>query len=411
MFLKLKKLFSTRLFAGLFVILVCIALSGCKIDTGSDISTNNDYINSIRGCWSCQVYSALFNTAGRITQKIYATSRPYALLLLGLGLFCWLIMSVLPLFLTFREPNQGKFWTRHIKIVGHASLVALILANGNVFNEMISSFLQPIIEIFLNFALMIVDESLPTRIPNNLQSGTRFVPIPGMTASVGQKLELLIYKVSVAMNSCRILGLRLLLLGGFMPVIIGLVTTFLFFLLAITFPMFIIDGVLRFTFVMVLLPFFLVCWVFPVTKGYFKKAWNMFMSAFAQLLICCIFVSLMVSVLEQFFEMRGYNYILSPAIQEKNPDAIHEMTTLSVTSLSFLFMVYFLYKSAENIMKIAGFLGGAPGGSVMDKAVSCVKEAMKAVFWAAVAAYNPAFASKAAEAAKSALKKGEDLVT
>ena len=412
MFLKLKKLFSIRLFTGLLVILGCIVLSGCKIDIGDDIRTSSDYVNSIRGCWSCQVYSALFSTAGRITQKVYATARPVALMLLGLGLFCWLIINTASLFLSLRVPNMAKFWLRIIKVVGFAMIVALILANGNTFNEMIASFLQPIIDIFLNFALMIVDQSLPTKIPDNVHSGTHFVPIPGMTAFVGQKLELLIYKVSVAMNSCRVMGLRLLSMGGFMPIIIGLVVSYLFFLLVILFPLFIIDSVLRFTFVMVLLPFFLVCWVFPVTKDYFRKAWNIFLSSLAQLMVCCVFVSLMVSVMNTFFDMRGYSFILSASVQEKNPDALHEMKTLSVTSLSFLFMVFFLYNSAKNVMKIAGFLTGAPGGSVMDKAINCVKEAMKAVAWAALAAAAAAVgaAGVAKEAAKKAAEQAQKAV-
>ena len=109
--------------------------------------------------------------------------------------------------------------------------------------------------------------------------------------------------------------------------------------------------------------------------------------------------------------MRGYSYILSPVVQEKNPDALHEMTTLSVTSLSFLFMVYFLYKSAERIMKIAGFLAGAPGGSIMEKTINCAKEAMKAVLWAALSAAAASVgaagvaqmaAQKAAESAQKA---------
>jgi len=415
-FLKLKKLFSTRLFTGLLLILLCIVLSGCDAKMADDLDITNEYINSVRGCWTCQFYVSLFNTAGRITNNVYDPLRSIALMLLGGGLFGWLIVKTGSLFLSLREPNLAKFWLEIIKTVGLAMIVALILIRGDVFNELIASFLQPIIDIFLNFALMIVDQSLPSKIPNDLRTGTDFIPVPGMTVTIGMKLELLIYKVSVALNVCRIMGLRMMMIGGFMSTVLGLVTVCLFFFLVIIFPLFIIDGVLRFAFVMILLPLFLVCWVFPATRGYFKKAWNMFLSAFAQMMVCCIFISLAVCVMETFFDLRGYNLILSPVIQEINPDIVSEMSTLSVTNLSFLIMIYFLYNSAQSVMKIAGFLAGAPGTSIMDKVARGTKEAIKAATWAAVAVVAASVgaggvAQKALEKAKEHINNAKDQVT
>lgn len=112
----------------------------------------------------------------------------------------------------------------------------------------------------------------------------------------------------------------------------------------------------------------------------------MFIGGLAQLLITCVFVALLVSTVEAFTQMRGYNIILNPTYQNTNPDVLREMCRMSVSALSFVVMAFYLYNLSKHLTEISGFLTNSSPKSMVGDFVRRLKQLATAVAMAAVAA-------------------------
>ena len=72
-------------------------------------------------------------------------------------------------------------------------------------------------------------------------------------------------------------------------------------MLFISVPLKLIDILLRLGFVIILLPFFIVCMATPVTRGYSKKGWEMFLSCWITLISLCLYLSLALMMINMAF--------------------------------------------------------------------------------------------------------------
>ena len=82
-------------------------------------------------------------------------------------------------------------------------------------------------------------------------------------------------------------------------IIIGALIFLVFFLIYVMFPLKLLDAFIRLGFIFALMPLWIVLWVFPVTAGYTKKAWDMFVSTLFFFLSLSIIVALILLLMNE----------------------------------------------------------------------------------------------------------------
>ena len=78
---------------------------------------------------------------------------------------------------------------------------------------------------------------------------------------------------------------------------VGILVLLSYFSLYISVPFKLIDLLLRLSFVIILLPLFLVCMATPATRGYSKKGWEMFLSCWISLIALSVFIGLAITII------------------------------------------------------------------------------------------------------------------
>ena len=396
------------------ILIGCVLLSACEMKIDNDIAKTDAEMKSIKGCWSCQVFSTTYNTMGDVALKVYDKIRVVSLNFLAAFIALWIGFKTLSFFMSFRVPNYIEYWVQVTGRIARAMFAAAILINTQVMMRFINLIVEPIMLMFIYLSMRVIganDQAFA--VGANVNVGTTFTDNPAFPAIVGSQLENLIYRIQVALDIGRALGLRMILLADFPGFLLGFVVLCIFFLLALFFPYYFIDGIIRLGFVIILFPLFVVAWVFPITQRKVIQAFDMFLSSLVQLLVGCIFVALVVSTIEGFTQLRGYNLLLDPIYQDANPDAIRQMTRLSVSGLSFLILCFYMYALSKRTLIIAGYLGGGPATSILVGMMEKAKSVIKAAIYAAVA-YAAAAAGAAPIATamkKKAQQEAMDIIT
>lgn len=406
----LKHILNKKVFYVFLILMGCVLLSACEIKIDNDINQTDAEMRSIRGCWSCQVFGTVYKAAGKITELAYENMRSVALNLLAVFLALWIAYKTLSFFMSFRVPNYTEYWVSLTGRIMRAIFAAAILANTQVMMKFVNMIVEPVILLFVYLSMRIIganDQAFA--VGSNVNVGTAFADNPALPAAVGTQLENLIYRIQVALDIGRALGLRMMALSDFTGFFLGIVVLCVFFMLVLFFPYYFIDAILRLGFVVILFPIFVVAWVFPITKDWPYRAWELFFSSLVQILIACIFVALVVSTVEGFTQLRGYNLLLNPIYQDASTDAIRQMTSFSVSGLSFLILCFYMYALSKRTQIIAGFLSGVPATSILTGMVEKAKSVAKAVIYAAIA-YAAAAAGAAPVAAAMKKKAKEEAV-
>lgn len=411
----LKRILNKKVLCVCFILMGCVLLSACNIEVNNDITETEAEMRSIRGCWACQFFSTTYSSAGKVAELAYENMRSVALNLLAVFLALWIAFRTLSFFMSFRVPNYTEYWVSLTGRIMRAIFAAAVLANTQVLMKFINLIVEPVILIFIQLSMRIIganDQAFA--VGSNINVGTNFTDNPAFPAAVGTQLENLIYRIQVALSIGRSLGWRMMVDTDFSGFFLGLFVLGIFFLLVIFFPYYFIDAILRLGFVVILFPLFVVAWVFPKTATWALRAWQLFFSALIQILIACIFVALAVSTIEGFTQLRGYNLILNPVYQDANPDAIRQMTNLSVSGFSFFILCFYIWGLAKRTQIIAGFLSDIPATSILAGMVEKAKSIGKAAIYksiavaAAVTGAAPVVAAmnkKAMEEVKNALTK------
>lgn len=390
----------------LFGLLLLVA---CKANPTKDLEETQKIFNSPEGCFSCQFFKIIYNTSAKLSAKAYDKMCDAALSLLIIGLMIWLIWHVLTLLVTLRQPNLAKFWIDLFQTLFKAGFVSILVTTKERVYEFVNSIMEPIALIFIDLSEKMLAKNWYSGISQTLTINSDFSAGPGFPASIGVAVENLIYRITLALNAGRILGLRLMMGSDFANFWLGFITSFMFLLMALIFPFYLIDGFIRLALVFLLLPIFMVCWVFKWSKHWAIKAWDMFIAAFAQVMIACIFIAIAIAVFEGFIAIRGYGYLVNPTAQNVDIIFQEEANRVSFSFLSFLMISFYLYNLSKNIPPLASHFTGAPAGNIMSKAIDRVKHLAKALALAtlAIAATITGLSPVAKVAADQAKKDAE----
>lgn len=389
-------------------------LGACNLSNELDLEKTQQTMTSLEGCFSCQFFRIVFDSIAKLASNAYPKMCDISLSLLALGLMAWILWHVFKLITSLREPNLAQFWIQLFQTLFKGGFISILVASKERLYELINTILEPIGLIFVNLSSSLLRNNWISRVELANSVQTALSSGPGFPAAMGQQLENLIYRITLALNFGRIIGLRLMLGSDFTNFWLGLTTTSIFFLMTLFFPLYLIDGLLRLAFVFTLLPLLLVAWVFKTTSHYLKKAWDIFLGAFAQIMVACVFVAICIATFEGFISLRGYGYLLSPTAQNTDKLFFDEANRMSYSFLSFLLIAFYMYNLSKRITTVTAHFTGAPSSSILASSMERVKKAVTSLALTVVAiaatvtgmgAVASAAGKKAKENAKEALSQ------
>lgn len=407
--LKHLKLFLSSCQAKVIPFLGTLLLVACAPEPTKDIEETQHLFDSPEGCFSCQFFKIIYNSSADLSTRAYDKMCDAAFSLLIIGLMIWLIWHVLGLLVSLREPNLAKFWINLFQVLFKAGFVSILIATKERLYQVINTIFEPIALIFIDLSNKMLASNWASGTSQSLTIDTAYTAGPGFPSSIGVAIENLIYRITLALNVGRVLGLRLMLQTDFANFWLGFVTTVMFLLMILIFPFYLIDGFIRLGLVFIMLPVFLVCWVFNWSKHWAVKAWDMFIGAFAQVMIACIFISIAIAVFEGFIVVRGFGYLVNPTVQNVDVIFREDANRISFSFLSFLMIAFYLYNLSKSIPPLASHFTGAPAGNIMASALERIKKAFRAIALAglAIAATMVGLGPVAKVAANQAKKDAE----
>lgn len=382
------------------------------MDKPEDLVALHEKLVSKNGCVSCNVFRLVYNEVGTLTVNVYPEMCSMAMSLLMIALFMWILMHVLKLLTSLREPNLAEFWILLLHTLFKGMLVAVFISTKDRLLYIIDSILMPIASVIIALGAEILDMSWVSSVAKDAVYSSGITAAPGLSQELGLQLENLIFRINAALSVGTVLGLKLFTSGTWANWLIGGICTGIFWMLSIFFPFYLIDGIIRLAFVFCMLPIFLVCWCFRVTSDYLTKGFAMFLGAFLQIMLGCIYVSLAVAVLEGYLKMNSASY-LDMVAQDSSEQIFTDASRLSVPFLAFILIAFYLYELSKRINDFTSYLSGAPGTSILGNAVAAVKAGARAVAFAAVAVGafvtgNTAVARTAAEHMTENAKEAAD---
>lgn len=301
-------------------------------------TTLTAFLSLKEGCWFCPIFDTIYDTANTLATSIYDKLRGIFLSLLALLGAGWLMFNVLKFITTLHAPNIGEFMTRNFKTLGLMLIMAVFLrAEASFLTEyfvdapslMALDISDKILEAggfgndTIEYQTYTVKDDCPGWKKGDVKTeehvslcdkadSAKYVGM-AMSAILRDRIICLLKKVSVRLIKGIAMGATFIvvsfkagfagILPSFSMFVVGVLVFCCYFALFIKIPIHLIDIVLKLCFLIITLPIYVVCFPFPSTRGYAKKAWEMLLSILVHIISLCIFVSLALSLVEQAFNI------------------------------------------------------------------------------------------------------------
>lgn len=348
----------------MWIVLMCITLSGC----GDPPSPQEQLKNDVASCWPCSLYKTVFDALGKTMMNVYETTTYLGLILMGIGLLFYLAFASGKLVMSLKEPNVKEEIIKIIHVLFKALLVGAVLSLPQYVLEFCDMVLSPVILWMLELSRQILEVSSSIGgstalvVPESIPSANDNLDFALFNGQVSYRVQDLIYRIYTALKGGMGLGLTIMQELEINTFFIGVFVIFAFLVLILIFPFSFIDAFLRIGIVVIIAPFLLASWVFPATKDWIKKGWNIVFSALFNILFSCIFVGLLISCITTYSNqyMPGF---FNETAQKSDPALAQSAASLEAGFFSMIFVLVVMMMLAKHIPQVARFFGGDGSGN------------------------------------------------
>ena len=301
-----------------------------------------------KGCWFCGIFEKIFDLINELATRLYALLSEWFQALLAIMGFAAILFMVGKFFLTFHGTNIGQEYTNLFQMIGRM-ILAFALLHASV-GEVFGLFIRP----FFSFTGALVDAINAVESPaaggmvislsqinitqtgncsaedlqgvaNQIQAEVKSMcidetPNPYGTftfdgkeaafdATMRSVLVCMLKTTSAALLVGMAQGAATMelsdedgfkykdIIPNFGMLIFGLIQFIAFLYLYIMTPIKLLDVLIRFGFVAIMMPLWIVFWVFKTTRGYTKKAWDIVMTSLFYLVSLTIMLLLALKIL------------------------------------------------------------------------------------------------------------------
>lgn len=391
-----------------WIVLMCVCLTGC----GDPPSPQEELKNDIASCWPCSLYKAAFDALAKMMLNVYETTTYLGLILMGVGLLFYLAFASGKLVMSLKEPNVKEEIIKIIHVLFKALLVGAVLSLPQYVLEFCDMVLSPVILWMLELSRQILEAgssiggSTALIAPESIPTANDNLDFALFNGQVSYRVQDLIYRIFTALKGGMGLGLTIMQQWQINTFFIGLFVIFAFFALILIFPFAFIDAFLRIGVVVIISPFLLASWVFPATKDWIKKGWNIVFSALFNILFSCIFIGLLVSCITTYSNqyMPGFFNVTA---QKSDPTLAQSAASLETGFFSMMLVLLSMMILAKHIPQVARFFGGDGSGNPLVGFLGQLRQlAVSVTTIAAGAALAVVTGGAGATLGKKMMKKG-----
>ncbi len=393
-------------------------------------------------CWFCPIIRTLLESANRIASAVYDKTEGVLLLMLGVGTLFFIAFKVGAMVVKLQEVDLMQFMGEMFKVLGRVIIAAVILTSAPF---IVDTIITPFVAYSAEFALNVldnvhVDNKIYRQVDKMLDytndaAGARAQAENAITAwattnpgdnssgafinsALVDSLIAIVAKISANLVVGLAVGLVLIVLSGLSSVVFYDVSSFLsggvvflsFATLLITVPFQVINMAIQLTFVLALLPFWVVLWVFPVTAQYTKKAWDMFIHSCLSIMIFGILAALVLQLLG--YMLPNADDILTSMIPGYDLIAGKKASAFSSNTLLTLALGFLCRELLKSAPELATRITSVYGMQSADNMVAAVSAAIAsgAAAGGTMLGLSKAFAGAGYETAQSVGKTGSDMV-
>ncbi len=337
---------------GMMLLLVCL-LSGCTAALPEEIAG----LVAVKkeNCWPCTGFKAVWEGLASLTNAIFPKMCGWALDFLGVALLFWIAFTVCKYIMAVKEPNLKDFISSIAMVLFKAVAISAVLLTPENTKYVLDLFITPAITAFVNLsrAIMFSDATLAKNFAGAIDYDTINTSTTLFASNVGNMLQDIVYRVYLGFNSGIALGARMLISIDMVSWGMGFFTMFVFFYLMLVIPMIFMEGFIIVAIVFVMFPFFLVSYVFPSTKNYLKVGWEALFVAVMQIMVTCIYLTVLLSV------VKTYSKDFSIGKQLTDFMFMTNLKDMTGSSLSFFALIYCIFKMSNDIPAMTSFLAGS----------------------------------------------------
>ena len=301
----------------MILFLLPLFLAGCKRQEAVVNYTTEEFFPPLENCWPCKMYMHAFGAINDAINGALDKVANNSLIILEICLLFWLLFKVGNLVFSIALPDMKKQLAPILTVLFKALIVIIFLTNTQFFYDIFGTMLiQPLGMAFLSLSEQMV--MVPQKIgsyfyySDNLTSmiydldaiwNTYFDSLDkGMFGEVPAILLRVIYIIYSTLNNGLGVAFQLFSLRGFVPSVSALLLIVGLYWLILVIPLFLVEAFVKMGMVLILMPLFLVGWVFTFPKDVVKKVAHSLFSGFFDILFNCIYIALFVTMLRTYDE-------------------------------------------------------------------------------------------------------------
>ena len=342
---KLLKYAPLVLFAGL--------LSGCQYTMlGSD---------AIKQCVTCELFAKVFNAINTFAGAAMGRMSSIALPLLGIGYALWMLVTLGRGMLGGQRLDRDFFMTQFL-MGAKVAASAIILSNVDYIYEIFSLIINPILHVFFDFAVHIledgakmsdlVDLGLSSQLQSYIQ--TSYGGKEGLLdPTLARNVEVVLFYIQQFMSVLTAWGQQMFmdLLFALHVGLVGLVMLLLSYMLSLSFVFALLDPFVRLAVFVVLFPLWLVGLCFGPSKKMSLAAMKSIVVAGGQLFLTAIYFAVF------FIVVLGYAKLSE--IPRSDPIPLEFMVSILVNAITmFIFfgLFFIIYYFVRGRNKSIGYI-------------------------------------------------------
>lgn len=184
-----------------------------------------------------------------------------------------------------------------------------------------------------------------------------------MFGQLPRQVQSIIFILYQALWSGMGLAMQLFQLESFMGWVSGVVLFCGLFYMVLILPISFIEAILTMGLTIILLPVYLLFWIFPVTsKGILKKVFHNLFAAFFDILFNCIYVAFLVSVIRLYLQTNAnLSYLFSSDFQTQEGGMRLAASNLNTTFLIMTVLVWTILKLFNHVNEYSAYFFDGAG--------------------------------------------------
>lgn len=347
----LKKGQSARVLCALALVLLPVLLSGCsEISDGSQGEEAARVEKETMDCWLCPLFEMGFNIADQFSKSLVQSVSKSAVSLLGVGFGLWLAIFILKFVGSMKEPDTYQYWRELASQAFLATLVAAMLRDlgAGSGSSVLKMIVEPVFSGFVDTGLMIINAS-GSDLPCSPGGGPKSGMICLITALQGK------LNISIGFSYLAIIAgptIFIILVGA------GIYLVSIFMM--IYFPLLLLDCVIRYCFIVAMLPLCLTAFCFKATRNFSAKGMEMLVQIGFGTVGMCVFCAVAVEVIKKY--MDAYLPYMTHPLDMLSDPSLFQNAIFGPGIIGLIFIFTFLIFFADVILDLMQSFSGGAGG-------------------------------------------------